>query len=231
LSPEGGSLLVVGQNTVYLRTWISQLSANAEILQTRELLDLKRRDYSILLKRFSGSVVFVNENELHLCSDLIERVLPLLAEGGFLMLAIINGRSVAIHDSFAENFAYWSTQFVNIHGCVSSAEFVPVTRSQANVLQWLGKSSKLVTEYPILAPVLALPVGLLTLASYAANWATKETRLGSEGSGTYSSVFTVFRPVGWSRLPEFEKDVAGYWERKQINRLRAEPKVLAAPQV
>jgi hypothetical protein len=108
---------------------------------------------------------------------------------------------------------------------------VTVTGSQATVLHWLGKSSKLVTEYPILAPLLALPVGFLTLASYAANWATKETGAGSEHSGTYSSVFTVFRPVGWSRLPEFEKEVAGYWERKQINRLRAEPKVFVAPQV
>jgi hypothetical protein len=231
LSPGAGTLLVVGQNTVYLRGWISQLSADAKIFQTRELLDLKRRDYSILLKRFPGSVVLVNENELHICSDLIERILPLIAEGGFLMLAIINGRSVAIHDSFAENFAYWSTQFVNIHGCVSSAEFVPVTRSQATVLHWLGKSSKLITEYPILAPLLALPVGFLTLASYAANWATKENGAGSERSGIYSSVFTVFRPVGWSRLPEFEKEVAGYWERKQINRLRAKPKVFVAPQV
>jgi hypothetical protein len=231
LSPEVRSLLAVGQNTVYLRSLISQLTADAEILQTRELLDLKRRDYSILLKRFQGSIVFVNENELHLCSDLIERVLPLLAEGGFLMLATINGRSIAIHDSFAENFAYWSTQFVNIHGCISSAEFVPVTRSHAIVLQWLGKSSRVVTDYPILAPLLALPVGLLTLASYAANCATKETHTGSARSGAYSSVFTVFRPVGWSRLPEFEKEVAGYWERKQANRLRAEPKVFAAPQV
>src|SRR5439155_14327666 len=38
LSPASGTLLIVGQNTVYLRTWISQLTDSAEILQTRELL-------------------------------------------------------------------------------------------------------------------------------------------------------------------------------------------------
>lgn len=231
LSPAAETLLLVGQNTVHLRSWISQLTPNVEIRQTRALLDLKRRDYSILLKRFQGSIVFVNEDELQLCSDLIERVLPLLAEGGFLMLAVINGRAVAIHDSFAANFAYWSSQFVNIQGCASFTEFVPVTHSRAAVLQWLGKLSKVVTDYPILVPLLVLPVGLLTLASYAANWATKETRAGSARSKIYSSVFTVFRPVGWPRLPDFEEEKTGYWARKQTNRLRAAPEEFATPQV
>jgi hypothetical protein len=230
-SPAAGTLLAVGQDTVYLRSWISELTDDARVLQTNELLDFGREDYSILLKRFRGSIVFVNESELHLCANLIERVLPLLTEGGFLMLAIINGRAIAIRDSFAESFAFWSTQFVNVQGCVSSAEFVPVTLSHASVMRWFTKSNKFVVDYPVLAPLLALPVALLTLASYVANRSTKGTRSGSAPSGIYSSVFMVFRPVGWTRLPEFAKKEAGYWERKQISRSRAEPKVRAAPRV
>jgi hypothetical protein len=231
LSPGAGTILVVGPDAIYLKSWISQLTADAQIVQTHELLDLGRKDYSILLKRFRGSIVFINENELHLCSNLIERVLPLLTEGGFLMLAVTNGQATAIRDSFAENFAFWSTQFVNVHGCVSSAEFVPVTPSHANVTRWLTKSNKFIVDYPVLAPLLALPVALLTLASYVANRSTMETHSGATPSGVYSSVFMVFRPVEWTRLPEFEENEAGYWERKQINRSRAEPKVRAAPRV
>jgi hypothetical protein len=231
LLPQAGTLLVVDQNTVYLRSWISRLTADAQVLQTQELLDLGREDYSILLKRFQGSVVIVNENELRLCADLIERVLPLLAEGGFLMLAVLNGRAMAIHDGFAGNFAYWSTQFVNVHECVSSAKFVPATLLRATVLRWLIRCDKFVGDYPVLAPLLALPVGLLMLMSYAANRSTRESGSGLARTEVYSSVFMVFRALGWSRLPKFEKEKAGHWTRKQIDRQRAEPQLRAAPQV
>jgi hypothetical protein len=229
LAPKAGTLLVVGRNTIYLKNWISELTADAKILQTAELLDLDREDYSASLKSFQGSIVFVNEGELRLCAPLVERILPLLAEGGFLMLTITNGHATAINDSFAQNFAFWSTQFVNVHGCVSSAEFVPVTERQATLLRWFAKLSKFVSDYPVLAPLLALPVALLTLASYVINRAKNKRDAGR--SGIYSSVFMVFRPVGWSRLPKFKEQGTGYWERKQINRPRAEPKIRAAPRL
>jgi hypothetical protein len=229
LSPQAGTLLTVGQNTVYLKGWISQLTTDMRILQTNELLDLKRDDYLALLKKFPGAVVFVNENEVRLCPQLIERVLPLLTEGGFLMLAIINGRADAIRDSFAENFAFWSTQFVNIHGCTSSAEFVPVSHWHAVLLRWFAMLSKWVANYPVLAPLLALPAAFLTLASYFANRSASNGESGT--TGIYSSIFMVFRPAGWSRLPQFEQEGNGYWERKQGQRHRAEPRMHAAPRV
>jgi hypothetical protein len=216
LSREAGTFLVVGKNTVYLRSWIARLTPDAQILQTQELRELGRKDYLILRKKFQGSIVFVSEDELRLCADLIERVLPLLVDGGYLMLAIVNSRAMAIGDSFAGDFAYWSTQLVSVHGSLSSAEFVPASFARSTVLRWLIGLDKFISDYPVLVPVLALPVGLLTLASYLANRSTKESPSASARSGVYSSVFMVFRALGWSRLPEFaEEKEAGYWARKQ----------------
>jgi hypothetical protein len=228
LSPQAGTLLGVGKNTIYLKNWISELTADSKVLHTAELLDLDREDYSVLLKRFQGCVAFVNEGELRLCAPLVERILPLLAESGFLMLTITNGHATTIDDNFAQHFAFWSTQFVNVHGCVSSAEFVPVSERQAVVLRWFAKLNKFVADYPVLAPLLALPAALLTLASYAANRSKGDE---SGKSGIYSSVFMVFRPIGWSRLPKFEEEGTGYWERKQINRPRTDSKMRAAPRL
>jgi hypothetical protein len=216
LSREAGTFLVVGQNTIYWRNWISQLAVDAQILQTQELRELGRTDYLSLRKKFQGSIVFVNEDDLRLCADLIERVLPLLAEGGFLMLAVINGRAMAIGDSFAGDFAYWSTKLVSVHGSLASAEFVPASLARSTVLRWLIGLDKFISDYPVLVPVLILPVGLLTLASYLANRSTKVSASALARSGVYSSVFMVFRALGWSRLPVFaEEEDVGYWARKQ----------------
>ncbi len=230
-SAKAGRLLVVGHDTFYLKNWIAKITADARVLETQELLDLEREDYSILLKSFQGSVIIVHENDLPLSAELVERVLPLLAEGGFLMLTIINGRAVRVEEGFAQSFAFWSTQFVNVHSCVSSAEFVRVTLWHAAVLRWLMKSNQLVGDYPVLAPVLALPVALLTLVSYATNRSAKAIHADAAPSGIYSSVFIVFRPVGWSRLPEFQEEAPSYWKRKPVSRRRAEPKVRSAPRV
>ncbi len=227
LSAKAGTLLIVGQNTIFLKGWISQLTTDVQILETRELLELKRQAYATLLEKFQGSIVLVNENELQICGDLIERLLPLLAEDGFLMLAVINGQANAFHDSFAANFAYWSTRLLKVQGRMSSTEFVVVTSSRATVLRLLLKLNKVVTEYPLLAPLLALPVGLLTLASYASNMAP----WGSARSEAYSAAVMVFRAIGSSRLPDFEHDEAGYWARKEANRPRTKYKVVAARDV
>ncbi len=117
LSATPGTPMIVGQNILYLKGWISQFAADAKILQTPDLLNLDRRNIATLLKKFQGSVVVVTENEIQLCRDLIDRLFPLLKDDGFLMLAVINGRANAMNDGFAADFAYWSSQFLNVQGC------------------------------------------------------------------------------------------------------------------
>jgi hypothetical protein len=223
--------MVVGQNVLFLKEWISRFADDVMLFQPADLLRLDRGQYLAQLKGFHGSVVLLTEQELHLCRDLIEHIFPLLTDDGFLLFAVINGRANAMHDGFAANFAYWSSHFLNVQECISSTEFVPITPARAAMLRWLVKLNGVVSNHPFLAPFLAPPVGLLMLASYAANSATKETHSGSSGSGGYSSVFITFRPGGWSRLPQFEEEDGGYWARKQGDRPKPKYKVLTARDV
>jgi hypothetical protein len=76
-----------------------------------------------------------------------------------------------------------------------------------------------------------LPVGLLMLASYAANSATGKTNSDVAGAAGYSSVFITFRPAGWSRLPQFEEEDGGYWARRRGDRQKPKYRVLTARDV
>jgi hypothetical protein len=226
-----GTLMIVGQNTVFLKSWISQLTTDAEVLQTPELLTLDRKHYLALLKKFQGAIVLINEGDLALCRALVERLFPLLADDGFLMLAIINGRANAIHDGFAADFAYASSQFLGVHGSIASTDFVKVTPARATILRWLVRMNQVLMDNPFVAPLLALPVALLTLASYVVNITTRESHSASARAGGYSSVFMTFLPSEWSRLPEFEPEGTDYWARKQSARQKSKYKLIAARDV
>jgi hypothetical protein len=231
LSGSAGTPMVVGQNVLFLKEWISRFADDVVLFQPADLLRLDRGQYLAQLKNFHGAVVLLTEQELHLSRDLIERIFPLLTDDGFLLLAVINGRANALHEGFATDFAYWSSHFLNLQECISSTEFVAVTPARATMLRWLVKLNGVISSNPFLAPFLALPVGLLMLASYATNSAARETNSDSPGSAGYSSVFITFRPAGWSRLPQFEEDDGGYWARKRGDRQKPKYKVLTARDV
>jgi hypothetical protein len=223
--------MVAGQNVLFLKDWISRFADDVGLFQTADLLQLNRGQYLPQLKSFHGAVVLLTEHEVHLSQNLIERIFPLLTDDGFLLLAVINGRANALHDSFAANFAYWSSSLLNIQECISSTEFVPVTPTRATMLRWLVKLNGVISSNPFLAPFLALPGGLMILASYATNSATKGSNSDSLGSGNYSSVFITFRPRAWSRLPVFQQEERGYWARKLGDRQKPKYKMLAARDV
>jgi hypothetical protein len=231
LSGSPGRAMVVGQNVLFLKEWISRFADDVKLFQTADLLQLDRGQHLAQLKSFHGAVVLLADRELHLCQDLIQRIFPLLADDGFLLLAVINGRANALQEGFAANFAYWSSSLLNVQECISSTELVPVTPARAAMLRWLVKLNGVISHNPFLAPFLALPVGLLMLASYAANSATGKTNSDVAGAAGYSSVFITFRPAGWSRLPQFEEEDGGYWARRRGDRQKPKYRVLTARDV
>jgi hypothetical protein len=139
------------------------------------------------------------------------------------MLAVINSRANEMHDHFAREFAYHASPLLN-EGVIASTEYVPITWLRGAALRWLIKFDRLLTRYPLLAPLLAIPVGIAALATYVANLGAKGTHAQALRHASYSGVFAEFRLSGPAPLPEFEKDETSYWARKQIVR-RSDPRV------
>ena len=227
LAGAPGTLLTVGRNTVYLKSWVSGLTQDVKVMQTSELLDLGRRPYTALVKKFSAAFVLISEGELRMCGEVIARLLPLVADDGFAMLAVINSRADETNDHFAKEFAYYSSPLLDISGTITSAQFVPISWLRAAALRWLLKCDRLLSRYPVLAPLLAAPVTVAAQVTYFANRSTTDTHAHAQRYTGYSGVFTEFRPSGLARLPNFKKEEAGYWARKQLRSLA--DRLAAAP--
>jgi hypothetical protein len=219
LADSPGTLLTVGRNTVYLKGWVSGLTRDVKVMQTSELLELGRRPYTTLVKKFSAAFVLINESEMPSCGEIIARLLPLVADGGFVMLAVINSRADETNDHFSREFAYQSSRLLNAQGAIVSAHFVPISWLRAAALRRLLKFDRLLSNHPILAPLLAVPVAAAALATYIANRTATDTHAHAQRYTGYSGVFTELRPSGPAQLPKFKTEEVDYWARKRVLRL------------
>jgi hypothetical protein len=227
LAKAPGTLLIVGDNTVYLRGWLSRITTDTKVMQTRQLMDFPIERGTAQVGQFQTAIVLIKESEIALSGKLIERAMPLLAEDGLLLLSVINGRANAANDEFSSSFAYWSAQCADVQDCIASTHLVPVTRLRAAVLGGLIRVNDVLLSHPSLAPMLALPVVLLALASYAANRAAARTPKGGVADA-YSSAALVFRARGWSRAPVIEQDEPSLWERQPAIAAPARRKAVAS---
>jgi hypothetical protein len=212
-------LAVIGHAPHLLRPWVSRFTRNARFLQTNRFLDLRRSQYTPLVGKFSGVLLFLDEGELSGIGHVLGRVLPLLAQDGFVLVVAINGRADRMQGGFGIDFALFSSQFFGPQCNVENARFVRASWARVAILGALRRIDTLVQRYPIHAILLALPVGLLMLTAAAVNLLTRTTQAYQGEAPMISSVSLVLRPAReWARMPLFLYDPTSWWSKPRPDR-------------
>jgi hypothetical protein len=195
-------LAVIGHAPHLLRPWVSRFTRNARFLQTNRFLDLRRSQYTPLVGKFSGVLLFLDEGELSGIGHVLGRVLPLLAQDGFVLVVAINGRADRMQGGFGIDFALYSSQFLGPQCNVENARFVRASWTRVAVLGAVRRIDTLVQRYPIHAIPLALLVGLLMLAACVVNLLTRTTQAYQGEAPMISRVSLVLGPAReWARMP------------------------------
>ena len=215
-----GTLAVIGHAPELLRPAVARHTGNARFLQIDRFLDLRRSQYTPLIGRFSGVLLFLDESELTAIGSTIDRVLPLLAPDGAVLLVAVNGRTDRMQGSFATDFALHAAQLLGPHCRVEDPRFVRAGWLRVAVLHALRRLDVVVRHYPLHAILLALPVGLLMLAGFLANLLTRSSRTLPDET-MISSVSLVLRPArGRADVPPFGHDPASWWGKaKRVSAL------------
>ena len=214
-----GTLAVIGHAPELLRPAVARHTGNARFLQINRFLDLRRSQYAPLVGQFSGVLLFLDESELAAIGPIIDRVLPLLVPDGAVLLVAVNGRTDRMQGSFATDFALHAAQLLGPRCRVENPRFVRAGWLRVAVLRALRRLDVLVRHYPLHAVLLALPVGLLMLAGYAANLLTRSSRTLPDDA-MISSVSLVLRPArDGADVPPFGHDPASWWGRARAERL------------
>jgi len=211
LGKRKGTLAVIGHAPELLRPVIAGVGRDARFFQINRFLDLRRSQYMPLMGQFSGVLLLLDESALRDIGSIIARVLPLLVPDGVVLLVAVNGRTDRMQPGFAADFALHGAQLFGPHCRVEDPRFVRAGWLRVAVLRALRRIDVLVRHYPLHAVLLALPVGLLMLAGYAANRLTRSsTTLPDETM--ISSVSLVLRPArDWGRVPPFGHDPTSWW--------------------
>jgi hypothetical protein len=211
--PEG-TLAVIGHAPELLRPVIARFRRNVRFFQINRFLDLRRSRYTPLMGQFASVLLLLDESELRDIGSIIARVLPLLLPDGVVLLVAVNGRTDRMQPGFATDFALHGAQLFGPRCRIEDPRFVRAGWLRVAVLRALRRLDVLVRRYPLHAVLLALPVGLLMLAGYAANRLTRNsTTLPDETM--ISSVSLVLRPAReWARVPPFGHDPESWWSTR-----------------
>ena len=151
-----GTLAVIGHAPELLRPVVARHTGNARFLQIDRFLDLRRSQYTPLIGRFSGVLLFLDESELAAIGSIIDRVLPLLAPDGAVLLVAVNGRTDRMQGSFATDFALHAAQLLGPRCRVEDPRFVRAGWLRVAVLRALRRLDVVVRHYPLHAILLAL---------------------------------------------------------------------------
>jgi 2-polyprenyl-3-methyl-5-hydroxy-6-metoxy-1,4-benzoquinol methylase len=118
---------------------------------------------------FDLCLVELSEDNLSRVGDLVDRIAPMMQQGGEILIVICNERPRDPAD-FGVNVAREAQRMVRRAAHLSSAHFVPATRFRWSLHRSMIRLGTMARSRPFIGvPLLLLSSGFLTLASLAAN--------------------------------------------------------------
>ena len=137
---------------------------------------------------------------------MFQRIMPLLAPGGFLLVALCNGQGLAFSRSFEGETVGQSDHLLHPSAPVTDVKFVSVgilREGFVNSLAWLSRGIR--REPAWYYPVAVALAPLLFFQSLVGNWIASRRQPTNLRGGICSSIHIVMRaPAQASSLPDFD---------------------------
>ena len=124
--PSDKIVIISSAPLVYSR-WPASI-ADTVSLDFYRLLALDRTEYMPLASNFEGCVLILEGEELQHVGSLMARVRAMVVPGGFVLVATLNGRNLAIDESFNKAFVQNADRLFNLDAHVIAVSFTPITK-------------------------------------------------------------------------------------------------------
>jgi len=208
LADTPGRLLLISPSPVNYTKWASERSESMTNLQVRKLLTIGVKEYMPLVGSFDVCLLMLSEFEMEWVSDLIERIRPLLAAGGHLIVFATCGRALANGPRFCGQLTRYSGRFLDRTMPLEQTYFIAAGRLRSVMAEALVRLYAGMIMLPLLYyPIAALFSPLLVLGSLLGNVRSKRPRVTPPKWGTCTSAIMVLKALTASRkLPNLTSD-------------------------
>ncbi len=201
-------VLIVSETPGMFSNWLTDVAETTRSMESRRLLTMGSQQYLPLVGNFDLCVFVVGESELSTARSTLERIRPLVANDGRLMIVSFNGRGMSMGSGFSSDIASNSGAFLDLSTAATEAYFVP-----AGALRWTSMRAMIslfggTLHRPLVyAPLTAVLGGFLLLGGLIGNLVALRDQSKPPRSGTCSSVCLVLCPSAASvSLPDFAPD-------------------------
>jgi hypothetical protein len=229
---QNGRLLIASSTGAVLRDFLGEVSQSIDSLDISDLrsnaIDQERNPPG----SYDGCLLILKEHEILAVKPLISAIMPLLAEGKYLLIFAINGHELSVGTQFRDDLLRQIPKLFHPGLSLDEVYFVPAGKATWAALRGMRRAMEMTLESVLWLPLATLIVSGLVGICFLGNF----RRYGMRKPGhnrLFSSVglvmrsmaavpFTVEEPSKASPL-----DLAG--QRFEKDRIRLVSKTPAAP--
>jgi hypothetical protein len=188
-------LLILSATTMSSAGWSPDIAKQIMHLDLRRYAAIDVEKYVPLVAYFDGCLLFLDEEEVESAHMLIERIWPLLAPNGFLIIVVRSGRGADFSIGLGANFATRFAVFLDQSMFISETHFVPIGLLRRTAMPAMIRLYGAMIRSPaIYYPLCLIFGGFLLVGALSGNLlALRSGRKPSQWT-RYSSMRIVLRP-------------------------------------
>jgi hypothetical protein len=157
-------------------------------LRCRPFLRNPPERYERLHDKFDLCLLELSETDMEDGGELTDRIVPLLRNGGRIVLFVLNNRIMDKGGEFGRNVTFQSSRFVRSSAVPTEIHFVPSNLARRWARLGLSKLRRLMNRMPWLtAPLTAVCAGFVLLCSFIGNFDAWRATRRVAGRGHLSS--------------------------------------------
>lgn len=188
LASSDSKLLLIGDNPTVITSALPDGGERVLRIQKSVFLKQAPEFYDPLSETFNACLMELSEAELAQGDQLVDRIAPLIAPGGKIIVSVLNKRSVADGRDFVRSIGFHASRFVRPSAKTIRYHFVSPRDTQWRAYHTMLKLSRLVQRRQAIGiPAFLVAGAPIAIAGWAASWATKVVR-GKPPKGIASSI-------------------------------------------
>jgi hypothetical protein len=195
---KGGRSLVLSSTPGLFEGWLLTQGRESDSIGIHRLLELDATHYGMLKGRYDGCVLILTDVELLGIKRILKRVGPLLSEGDFISVCVLNGQGLMVGQQFNQYLLRESTGFFDRCLAFEEVHFVSAGRLGWTALRSVRSMFMLMMRNPFFLIPSVLPMMFLLLVSLVSNLVGRRVGTHPANGAMCSSMHTVLRVMSES---------------------------------
>jgi Methyltransferase domain len=147
---ERSNLLMISDSPTIFTTTFSDGGERTIRIRSSHMLNQPYEVYEPLMARFDVCLMEIDEREFQRADELLDRIAPLMRDGGTVLVSVTNYRGGDHAREFQRTIGHHASRLLRPYTVLPAFAFVKATRARERVVRWMMQLARLGRDRPYL---------------------------------------------------------------------------------